>query len=312
MPSVAVLLSVTDHTTYLGPLLDSILEQDDVDAGIRARIDRPEAARGVVAAVEQRRIDVLETGPALGVPQTYLRLIELTPSTEPYYAFADHDDLWDRRKLSRACAALHKAGDDVPTLWICQIDPFTDAPAACRAHRATFRPRRPLDPSAGNALTQTVTPGCAMVWNRALHELVRSRLPSSGVLMHDSWLYLVAAAVGRVIVDQEPLVRYRIHPGNAIGLDTAWRHRLQRFLTDRRNHRPTLESQAAEALRCVGDLMDPATRRLVEIVAHGSPWQRMRAVGQHGLRRDRPSENLALRARLLLPPRWMGSRPVGS
>lgn len=311
MPSVAVLLSVTDHTTYLGPLLDSILEQDDVDASIRARIDRPEAARGVVAAVEQRRIDVLETGPALGVPQTYLHLIELTPPAEPYYAFADHDDLWDRRKLGRAAAALHQAGDDVPTLWICQIEPFSDSSVPGRAHQPAIRPRRPLDPSLGNALTQTVTPGCAMVWNRALHEVVRSRLPSSGVLMHDSWLYVVAAAVGRVIVDQEPLVRYRIHPDNAIGLDTAWRHRLRRFVGDRRNHRPTLESQAAEALRCVGDLMSPATHRLVTTVAYGTPWQRMRAVGRHGLRRDRPSENLALRARLLLPPRWMGSPSIG-
>jgi len=303
---VNVLLSVTDQNTYLGPMLDSVLEQQGVEMQFCVRADRAQVPASVLELFVERGIELTEIGPELGLPGAYLRLLSLGSESADYCAFADHDDLWDLRKLAIACDALAQVDDDVPALWVCQVEPFGDA--VDRRPSAAWR--APLEPSVGNALVQTLAPGCAMVWNRALQQLLRERPPTSGVLMHDAWLYLVAASIGEVLVDQRPLVRYRIHNNNAVGLQPAWRHRIRRLIREVRSDRPTIESQAAEALGCFGDLMRPEAKRLVETVAAGSSWQRLRAVGSTGLRRSHSGENAALRARMLVPARVMNSRQI--
>jgi hypothetical protein len=304
MASVSVLLSVTDQPVFLQPLIDSVLNQRDVKVDICARADCVPVSETVSDVFQQRGIELLEVGPPLGVPAAYFRLLSLNSQSADFFAFADHDDLWDPAKLTAACEALGQVDEQVPALWMCQIEPFGD-PVDKRPRIAR---RLPLIPSVGNALTQTLAPGCAMVWNRALQQLLCERPHTSGVLMHDCWLYLIAASIGEVIVDQRPLVRYRLHSDNAVGLDRSWRYRVRRLLRNLRSDAPTLESQAKEALRCFGDLMRPEAHQLVSTVAEGSTWQRIRAVGPSGLQRNLASENAALRVRMLLPARLMNAR----
>lgn len=299
-----MLLSATDRSKYLGSLLESLLNQEGVDVGCTVRIDSAQASAAVLETLAQHDLEAFEIGPQVGVPGAYFRLLEFASTSADYFAFADHDDLWDPGKLRAAADALGQIDEQLPALWMCQIEPFGDPVD----RQPSLRHRQPLDPSVGNALVQTITPGCAMVWNRALQELLRERLPASGVLMHDAWLYLIAASIGDVLVDQRPLVRYRLHDSNAVGLVPSWRWRGRRLLADARGNGPTLESQAAQALQCFGDLMRPEARQLTETVATGSVWRRVRSVGPKGLRRNEPAENAALRARMLLPARLMNAR----
>jgi hypothetical protein len=301
---VNVLLSVTEESDYLPGLLDSVINQNGVETQIHARADRLPVSDAVLGIFRQRGLELIEIGPHLGLPDAYLRLLSLGSHDCDYFAFADHDDLWDANKLRYACEALAEVDEKVPALWVCQIDTFGDLGNGSSSPRR----RSLLNPSVGHALTQTIAPGCAMVWNRALQDLLCERLPKSGILMHDSWLYLVAASIGVVIVDKRPLVRYRLHEGNAVGLQTGWRRRFRRLQRAVGGVDPTLESQAAEALRCFGDLMEPRDRKMVETVAEGSILQRVNAVGPTGLRRDSSLETTALLARMMIPSSRMNSR----
>jgi hypothetical protein len=302
--SVCVLLSVTDEARFLPDFLDTVLQQRGVDVRVVARGDRVPTPPEVLDAFASRDLELLELGPQLGVPEAYFRLISLTSSPADLYAFGDHDDLWDCEKLLSASEALAQVPEGTPALWICQIEPFGDPVD----RQPSLGQRPPLEPSVGNALVQTIAPGCAMVWNSALHELLRKRLPSSDVLMHDSWVYLIAASIGAIVVDHRPLVRYRLHDGNTTGLPTAWHQRIRRIFWQMQRNEPSLESQAAQALQHFGDLMSPEARKLTEALATGSVWRRVRSVGPTGLRRRDKFENHALRARMFLPAQLMNSR----
>jgi hypothetical protein len=56
--------------------------------------------------------------------------------------------------------------------------------------------------------------GATIVFRRAL---LRYAAPFPGEWLHDEWLAIIAAAVGRVDVLEEPLIDYRQHAANQIG-----------------------------------------------------------------------------------------------
>jgi hypothetical protein len=220
------------------------------------------------------------------------------------FAFCDQDDVWESGKLAAAAEALAQRGA-VPTLWICRVGPFTD-----HGRDGTWAtiPRAGAEPNFGNALVETIGPGCAMVWNRPLQDLLIAHRPERGVLMHDSWVYLVAAAFGDVIIDPRSLVRYRIHSSNAVGLSRTPMARLKRVLTVSSGGVPTIASQAAEFHRVFGSRLPEGQRRLVGALA---TWDRpalARAWAAGALRRTRRVDQLLLLLRLLGPRRYSGVR----
>lgn len=72
-------------------------------------------------------------------------------------------------------------------------------------------------PSFANALVEGVAYGCATLLNRSAVELVRAPLPDHAV-MHDAWCYLLVSALGQVVYDPTPTVRYRQHDRNTVGV----------------------------------------------------------------------------------------------
>ena len=211
---MAVLLSTHNGAKFLDAQLDSLLAQSCTDWRLHWRDDGSADATG---ALMQRfrhgsgrgRVVVHEPRP-MGVTASYLALLRAAEAE--LVAFADQDDVWLPDKLARGVQALDAVPAGVPALY-CARQVLVDA--GLRRLGLSSSVRRPVGFPA--ALTQNIATGCTVMMNRTAARLVAgSRQPGS--TLHDWWSYLVvAAAGGRLLLDETPTVLYRQHPANLVG-----------------------------------------------------------------------------------------------
>jgi glycosyltransferase involved in cell wall biosynthesis len=289
-PSVAVLLSTFNGERFLVEQLDSLKAQKGVAVILHARDDgSSDSSREVLARYSDRWAALAHApaGPNLGPAASFLELLLTAPEAD-YYAFCDQDDVWLPEKLAHAVAAL--AGDTGPALYCSNV--------SCVAEDLRVLGRLPAngDTRLQHLLFENIATGCTVVMNAAARALIASRMPGRGVVMHDWWCALVIAALGRVCYDPEPHVLYRQHGKNVLGRKAAPLRQMldnaARFLREPARFYP-IHAQAADLLRCWGDLMAAQTRdtvvRLVE--SRASLGARVRyAAGRHILRRSRPDQ----------------------
>ena len=84
-------------------------------------------------------------------------------------------------------------------------------------------------------------------------ERVELALPVGSGWMHDEWLAIMAAAVGKIDVIEQPLIDYRQHGANQIGMRLRTWH--DKWLDLRRAHGAQFRAEVAR-LRVLGERMD--------------------------------------------------------
>lgn len=262
MSRVQVLLSTYNGTRYLPDMLASleaqtawedmtVLVRDDGSTDGTAELLEEWAARTGRAQVIR--------GENLGVLASFGELMRLADPEAEYLAPADQDDVWLPGKVERARAMIG-AGPDEVALY-CSASYLTDADL----RRIGITAPVPRGPSFDNALVQNVAPGHTFLATRALVRLAAEGYDPTRVIMHDAWLYLVAAAFGHVVVDHEAFTHYRTHGANAIGYATS---PLARNVA--RLKRVVLQGRAASTrqnlllLQSLGDRLDPAKRAVLD------------------------------------------------
>lgn len=146
--------------------------------------------------------------------------IALKCSSADYILFCDQDDVWNRHKVSVLLDAMElfekKRGKDVPLLVHSDLEVVNDslasiAPSMWQYQKLNAVKRTQLK----HLLVQNCITGCAMMINRVLADLAVD--PPSGVIMHDWYIGLIAAAFGYIMPVPVPLVKYRQHGKNAMG-----------------------------------------------------------------------------------------------
>jgi len=206
----SVALCTYNGEKYLAELLDSVLSQsfpaselvvvDDCSADGTVLLLQEYAAR-----FPQLRLIVLEEN--LGPVGAFQRAIQST--THSFVFLADQDDIWKLNKIETMLLAVRDCPQDKPLLAYSDLEvidkkgekqnPSFWKMAGLQPHRATFR----------SLMFGNVVTGCATLMNAKMKELLSS-IPS-GVLMHDHWIGLIGYGFGKVILVDEPLVRYRAH-----------------------------------------------------------------------------------------------------
>lgn len=135
-------------------------------------------------------------------------------------ALSDQDDVWRPRKLERMVAAF-AASPGVGAV-------FTDGevvddrlrPLGYRLWEAAgFGPSRRERFEHGQAvevlLENDVVTGATLAFRR---DFLKAILPIPAIWVHDAWITLLIAALGRVAIIDEPLVLYRHHSRQQIGV----------------------------------------------------------------------------------------------
>jgi glycosyltransferase involved in cell wall biosynthesis len=293
-PVVEVLMSTYQGEQYLGPQLDSVLDQSGVRLCLTVRDDG--SNDGTLALLRERaasdhRLRV-RAGSNLGLPVAFFRLIEESDPDVDLWALSDQDDVWLPQKLKHAAEALRGLGG--PALYCSRVLVVDQDLRALYPHPL---PRRGA--SFGNALVQNVATGCTIVLNRRAREVLRGRWPSSAV-MHDAWLYLVLAGTGTVVYDPRPSVLYRQHFANTIGMGRGRAARVAGRV--RRQLTPGRSGAHGRQNRCLlethGELLRPEARMQLEEFLGGRHTlrARVRYVLAGEARRQTKGSDLVMRA----------------
>ncbi|HLM59151.1 MAG TPA: glycosyltransferase family 2 protein [Pyrinomonadaceae bacterium] len=139
-------------------------------------------------------------------------------------ALCDQDDVWHPRKLSR----YEEVFSTKPSVGLV----FTDAevvderlrPTGARLWDATFDPESRRLMKEGRAFDvlarRNVVTGATMAFRSRFRELALP-IPSHVACIHDGWIALTVSAVSEVEALAEPLIKYRQHAGQQIGLGAA-------------------------------------------------------------------------------------------
>ncbi len=304
MPArVSVLLSTYNGARYLPALLRSIVSQTYPGVILNIRDDGStdgtcEILRGFAASRSNVRII---PGTHLGPARSFFELLRDVDSECHFFAFCDQDDVWLPHKLEDAVLALQQNCSQEPQIYCSGVE-YVDSDLR---HIGYSKPLRRL--GFANALVENVATGCTQVMNRQARDLVVENMPAQ-LLMHDWWCYLVVSALGRVIHDPKPQVKYRQHAGNAMGAPKGLLHitksRVTRLLRRGRRSLGFIE-QAAEFHRIFKNKLKQEDRQMLEqfLEARNGSWQRIKCAAKVGVWRQSKIEGAILR--LLIVARFI-------
>lgn len=305
-PSIQIALATFNSAPFLRELLDSLLSQTFPDFTILVSDDgSTDGTQALIAEYQERHPGWIETlpGPSPGGPmQNFSRL--MGAASADYLFFCDHDDVWLPDKVAvtlrhmQALEALH--GRTMPLLI--HTDLIVVGPSLAIWSPSMARDRYAVDEmnGLGALLVTNNVAGCTTMANRALYR--RAWPVPEAAAMHDAWLALMAAALGRIHYINRSTILYRQHRGNFLGAPPRggmWfiRRVVQTLFRGRQGHVLERLSDQAEALlvRCAAD-MSPAQREATAALASlwsANRWKRVRLLRRAGVRRRGPIRTIA-------------------
>jgi hypothetical protein len=218
-----VVLATCNGEQFLDRQIASILAQTVLPKRLLVADDASiDGTVGLLQAWQRRSSVPLELLPPatpqrLGSCRSFERLLLASQAT--YVMPADQDDLWDSDKAERLLTAMAELeqsfGRDIPLLvhGDLRLIDACDRPQAPSFYR--HQGLHPQQASLFSIALQNVVTGCACLVNRACLQAALPFPPEA--VLHDWWLALVAARLGRITYQSQPCISYRQHGGNAVG-----------------------------------------------------------------------------------------------
>jgi glycosyltransferase involved in cell wall biosynthesis len=215
---VAVVMPVFQGEDYLGPQIESILDQTYSNFNLYIRDDgsRDNSLEIIRSyASKDPRIIIRHHPGRLGITRSIKLLLENV--REDLVFFADQDDFWMPRKIETMIKLFPGKAEEYRPVMVFsdlqvvdnnlnQISPSFWKVAGVDPGRIKFR----------QVISRNCVTGCASAINRAMLDLAR-KMPDKAV--HDWWMACIAAHTGELISVPEPLVLYRQHGVNVIGAE---------------------------------------------------------------------------------------------
>ncbi len=260
---VTILLSTYNGLRYCDQQMESLFYQSYPYVTITVRDDGSTDGtyeRMMEYEEERSHFVVLPQGENLGPCRSYLTLLRETDANSAYYAFCDQDDVWLPDKLRDAVELMQASDPQQPIMYFSRLE-LVDSEMRHLGFSGVYDKF-----GFENALVENIATGCTIVLNRTARNLLIEQVPAC-VLMHDFWCYLVVSALGVVVYDVRPNVRYRQHGGNAIGLPVNTLQRLKRQLVRYLNPDKSgirASHQAEEFHRLYGEKLQPGVLRTLE------------------------------------------------
>ena len=253
-PLVSVALCTYNGAEFLEAQLRSILEQtrpvDEVVICDDGSTDDTAAVVARVAAATSTRI-VFEINPnKLGITRNFERAISLTRGDLIF--LSDQDDLWYPTKVRDMLAAFARDPDlqllHTDARLVNQAGTALGATLFDALELTPIERQQEHDGDAFDAfLRRNLVTGATAAFRRELFEAAR---PFPAEWLHDEWLAIIGAAIGRVDFLDFPLIDYRQHDHNQVGMrPRSWRDKLQRVVTARGDYHRRLQRRAEMLLR---------------------------------------------------------------
>jgi glycosyltransferase involved in cell wall biosynthesis len=224
LPRVLVLMAVYNGSEFLEEQFTSIQCQRGVNVEVWVNNDGSDDISEVIIQKWSSLglVTRVTSTNRVGHVLSFKKLIESVDVDLPfdYFAFSDQDDVWDVHKLVTSMNSSSKI-----TPWLaCGNRRLTDTYKGNFIQAADMKP---VKLSFENALIQNIVYLHSVVLNRAGFELVQKNVEAPIVYL-DAWFYLIFINFGDIFYNPQPLLTYRIHPNNTIGLGSKSPHQKYR------------------------------------------------------------------------------------
>lgn len=271
VPAVSVALATHNGERFLEAQLHSILEQTMPVAEIVLSDD---ASRDGTVALARRVIGdrvpltVLKNTPALGVRENFAAAMSAT--TAPLIALCDQDDIWHPRRVEAAVSVFASSPQTELLFTDARLVSGEGEPLGSTLFEALpLRAEERVLINSGRAveafLRRNLATGATITLRR---ELFKRALPFPEGWLHDEWLAMLAGAAGTIAFLDEPLIDYRQHGSNQIGVSApTLRSRVSRVLEPRSERNRTLASRTRILVERLA--ADPGTDPAVLTAARG-------------------------------------------
>ncbi len=220
-PKVDVLLATCSGERFLAQQIDSILNQtypfiriiisDDASEDDTQKIIQEYVGRF------PEKILFIENQKRLGIKKNFSLLMKI--SSAPYVLFSDQDDIWLPQKVEKTLNCIQSMEDKFGSQPFLVHTDLTVVDEHLKVLHNSFWKYVNINPlvnmTFNRLLNQNVVTGCTMMVNRLLVELARP-IPEEA-FMHDWWITLVAATLGKIAVLNESTIFYRQHGKNTLG-----------------------------------------------------------------------------------------------
>lgn len=211
----------------------------------------------------------IKEGENIGVQRSFLQLIKTAPDAD-YYAFCDQDDFWYNSKIEDAIRELSKFSIQ-PVLYYSNYE-ITDEKLniISRSHIV----EQGVTDSVTQILFHNRVPGCTMVFNKKLLDILRS-VNVDMVRMHDAYVLAVAYLTGKVLGDNQYQIKYRQHSNNTVGIKKKFpgirKWVKEKMLLLKYGENYSLSNMAAEILKsCSTGCSEKSIRELRRIERYDS------------------------------------------
>lgn len=219
IPKVNVLMSTYNGEMYVRPQIISILNQKGVNSHLTIRDDGSvDDTVQIINYFSNMNDSITATvSHNLGVVSSFFQMLKESSSEFDYYAFADQDDVWCEDKLSAAIAKLKLcSNNETPTMYCSRVE-YTDEYLKHLGYS-----KIPVNICFDSALVENIAFGCTIVLNKLARDLLCSFPVPTCALMHDWWIYLAMIAMGKVVYDETPRIKYRQHSKNVVGFSNNY------------------------------------------------------------------------------------------
>jgi glycosyltransferase involved in cell wall biosynthesis len=221
---VSVALCTYQSVKFLEPQIRSILEQDFPIAELVIADDG--STDGTLDLIERLKVElpggqkirVVATDRVGGFSLNFERAISACGGD--VIVLSDHDDVWLPHRVSHAIAHLGPAGSRSLVFSDARLIDDDGQPLPRTLFEAyEVSESEVAEVVAGDAfrtlVRRNIVTGATVMFDASLLDVA---LPVGARWIHDEWLAIMASAMGTVHMVQEPLIQYRLHGTNQIGV----------------------------------------------------------------------------------------------
>ncbi|EHJ52845.1 glycosyltransferase family 2 protein [Streptococcus macacae] len=225
---INILLSAYNGQEFIAEQIESIQKQSIKDWNLFIRDDgSTDKTPEIIAAFakQDERIHFINANHRenYGVIKNFYTLLKYDKAD--YYFFSDQDDIWIPQKLELTLKSAQKEKQTEPLLVYTdlkivnqELTVLHESMIKTQSHHANTSLLQELTENTVTGGTMMINHSLAEKWERLDH-----------IIMHDWYLALLAASLGKLIYLDVPTELYRQHDSNVLGART-WSKRLKNWL----------------------------------------------------------------------------------
>ncbi|MCB0508744.1 MAG: glycosyltransferase family 2 protein [Bacteroidetes bacterium] len=215
--SVQILLATYNGEKFLRQQLDSLFQQTYSDFQVLIRDDgSTDQTLAIIQEYQAKNpgkiIFIKDENKNVGATQNFGILMQ--HANADYIFFCDQDDVWLPQKIELSLQTIKKLEEDTTIPCMVYSDMKLMDENGNITQNSTWKQLK-LHPkffTLNRLLVQNIPHGCAIAINKKMLALARP-LPKQAIL-HDHWIALLAASIGKHKAIETPLVLLRNHAQN--------------------------------------------------------------------------------------------------